>query len=147
MDLTDEQWVILKSLIPEEERISKPKRGRPWRNPRDVLNGVLWILRTGAPWQDMPDRYPPYQTCHRRYQHWVRMGVMESILRALAQDLKERGGLDLEECFIDGTFVVAKKGALGWERPSGAKVRRSWQWQTALVFLSPYASQVLARMK
>jgi hypothetical protein len=75
------------------------------------------------------------------------MGVMETILRALAQDLKDRGGLDLQECFIDGTFVMAKKGALGWERPSGAKVRRSWQWQTALVFLSPYASQVLAPTK
>ena len=147
MDLTDEQWTILEPLIPEEERVPKGKRGRPWRDPREVLNGVLWILRTGAPWQDLPDRYPPYQTCHRRYQRWVGMSVMETILRALAQDLRERGGLDLQECFIDGTFVMAKKGALGWERPSGAKVRRSWQWQTALVFLSPYASQVLARMK
>jgi len=82
-----------------------------------------------------------------RFQRWVRAGVMEVILGTLAQDLKERGGLDVRECFIDGTFVVAKKGALGWERPSGAKVRSSWQWQTALVFLSPYASQVLARMK
>lgn len=147
MDLTDEQWIVLEPLIPEEERIPMRKRGRSWRDPREVLNGVLWILRTGAPWQDLPARYPSYQTCHRRYQRWVRMGVMESILRALAQDLKERGGLDLQECFIDGTFVVAKKGASGWERPSGAKVRRSWQWQTALVFLSPYASQVLAHMK
>jgi hypothetical protein len=72
---------------------------------------------------------------------------MDRILVALAADLKERGDLDLSECFIDGTFVVAKKGALGWERPSGAKVRRSWQWQTALVFLSPYASRVLAPTK
>jgi len=112
-----------------------------------VLNGILWILRTGAPWKDMPKRYPSYQTCHRRFQQWQREGVMDQILWTLAQDLKERGDLDLSECFIDGTFVVAKKGALGWERPSGAKVRSSWQWQTALVFLSPYASRVLARMK
>jgi hypothetical protein len=48
---------------------------------------------------------------------------MEAILRTLAEDLKARGELDLEECFIDGTFVAAKKGAMGWERPSGAKVR------------------------
>jgi transposase len=147
MDLTDEQWAILEPLIPEEERSPQAKRGRPWRDPRQVLNGVLWILRTGAPWQDLPDRYPAYQTCHRRFQRWVRQGVMEAILRTLAEDLKERGSLDVRECFIDGTFVVAKKGVSGWERPSGAKVRRSWQWQTALVFLSPYASQVLARMK
>ena len=146
MDLTDEQWAILKPLIPEPPRRADG-RGRPWRPAREVLNGILWILRTGAPWKDMPERYPPYQTCHRRFQQWDREGVMDTILRTLAQDLKERGDLDLSECFIDGTFVVAKKGGQGWERPSGAKVRRSWQWQTALVFLSPYASQVLARMK
>ena len=147
MDLTDEQWAVIEPLIPAEERLKEPRRGRPWRDPRDVLNGVLWILRTGAPWQDLPERYPPYQTCHRRFQKWVAERVMERILQELAHDLKERGDLDLSECFIDGTFVVAKKGGQGWERPSGAKVRRSWQWQTALVFLSPYASQVLVRMK
>ena len=147
MDLTGEQWTVLEPLLPEEERTPPRKRGRPWKDPRQVLNAVLWILRTGAPWKDLPERYPPYQTCHRRFQRWAREGVMETILQALARDLKERGGLDVKECFIDGTFVVAKKGAMGWERPSGAKVRSSWQWQTALVFQSPYASQVLARMK
>jgi hypothetical protein len=55
----------------------------------------------------------------------------------LARDLHERGKLDLSECFIDGTFVVAKKGVHAWERPSGAKVRSSWQWQIVLAFLSP----------
>ena len=147
MDLTDEQWAVLEPLLPEEERTPPRKRGRPWKDPRQVLNAVLWILRTGAPWKDLPERYPPYQTCHRRFQRWAREGVMETILQALARDLKERGGLDVKECFIDGTFVVAKKGAMGWERPSGAKVRSSWQWRTALVFQSRYASQVLARMK
>lgn len=147
MDLTDEQWAVLEPLLPEKERQPPRTRGRPWKEPREVLNGVLWILRTGAPWQDLPERYPPYQTCHRRFQRWAREGVMETILRALARDLQERGGLDIKECFVDGTFVAAKKGAMGWERPSGAKVRSSWQWQTALVFQSPYASQVLARMK
>lgn len=146
MDLTDEQWAVLKPLIPEPPR--RPDgRGRPWIPARDVLNGILWILRTGAPWKDMPDRYPPYQTCHRRFQRWEQEGVIDRILLTLAQDLKARGDLDVRECFIDGTFVAAKKGALGWERPSGAKVRRSWQWQTALVFQSPSASRVLAHMK
>jgi hypothetical protein len=58
-----------------------------------------------------------------------------------------RGGLDLSECSIDGTCVVAQKGGAGWERPSEAKARRSWQWQTALVFLSPSTLPVLRRMK
>ena len=146
MNLTDEQWAVLQPLIPEPPK--RPDgRGRPWKPAREVLNGILWILRTGAPWKDMPERYPPYQTCHRRFQRWEQEEVMDKILLTLAQDLKERGDLDVRECFIDGTFVVAKKGALGWERPSGAKVRRSWQWQTALVFQSPSASRVLVHMK
>jgi transposase len=136
MDLTDERWVVLDPLIGEMPRRADG-RGRPWRSSREVLNGILWILRTGAQWADLPDRYPPYQTCHRRYQRGVRGGLFERILKALAADLKERGGLDLSECFIDGTFIVAKKGADAWVRPSGAKGRSSWQWQTALVFLSP----------
>ena len=146
MNLTDEQWAVLEPLIPEPPR-RDDGRGRPWKPARDVLNGILWVLRTGAPWKDLPERYPPYQTCHRRFQRWEQEGVMDKILLSLAQDLKERGDLDVRECFIDGTFVVAKKGASGWERPSGAKVRRSWQWQTALVFQSRSASRVLAHMK
>jgi transposase len=57
----------------------------------------------------LPDRYPPYQTCHRRFQQWVRSGVFERLLKALAEDVRVRGGLDLSECCIDGTFVMAKK--------------------------------------
>jgi hypothetical protein len=55
--------------------------------------------------------YPsPYQTCHhRRFQQWVRTGIFEQVLHGLATDLQERGGLDLSECYIDGTFIVAKK--------------------------------------
>ena len=139
MDLTDEQWQLLDPLIGELPRRADG-RGRPWRNSREVLDGILWILRTGAQWANLPGRYPPYQTRHRRFQRWVRDGTLERVLDALARDLKDRGQLDLSECFIDSAFIVAKKGAAAWERPSGAKVRNSWQWrqgQTALVFLSP----------
>jgi hypothetical protein len=77
----------------------------------------------------------------------VEKGVFEEVLRALVKDVQERGGLDLPECLIEGSFVIAKKGALGWEKPSGAKVQSSWQWQMALVFLSPYPLEVLRRKK
>ena len=146
MDLTDEQWTVVQPLIPAPPKRADG-RGRPRIDDRAILNGILWIMRTGAQWMDMPERYPSYQTCHRRFQEWVKAGAFEEILKALANDLKERGDLDLSECFVDGTFVIAKKGALGWEKPSGVKVRRSWQWQTALVFLSPYPLEVLRRMK
>jgi transposase len=138
MELTDEQWAVLEPLIGEMPRRADG-RGRPWRSSREVLNGILWILRTGAQWAELPKRYPPYQTCHRRYQRWVRTGRFERVLEALARALEERGKLDLSEYFIDGTFIAAKKGAAVWVRPSGAKARSSWQWQTALVFLSPSA--------
>ena len=144
MDLTNEQWEILEPLIPEPPR-REDGRGRPWRDPRDVLNGILWILRTGAPWKDLPERYPPYQSCHRRFQKWIEEGVLGTVLKALAEDLEdleERGEIDLSECYIDGTFVAAKKGGV-LERPSGARLRRSWRFQTALLFLSPCAQRVL----
>jgi hypothetical protein len=79
------------------------------------------ILRTGAQWADLPERYPPYQTCHRRFQRWSADGALERVLEALAANLKDRGGLDLSECFIDGTFIVAKKGEGVWVRATRGK--------------------------
>ena len=145
-ELTDEQWAIIGPLIPEPPR-REDGRGRPWKDTREVMNGVLWILRSGARWQDLPERFPPYQTCHRRFQQWSRDGTLRNVLEALAEDLRTRGELDLSECFIDGTFIVAKKGAQKWERPSGVKARSSWRWQTLLVFHSPSTRHLLRRMK
>jgi transposase len=111
MDLTDQQWAVLEPLIPTSP-CQTNGRGRPWRNRRDILNGILWLLRTGAPWHDLlPERYPSYQkTCHRRFQHWTREGVLSRILDALTEDLEEQENLHLSECYIDGTFVMTKKG-------------------------------------
>jgi transposase len=145
-ELTDEQWEIIGPLIPDPVR-RVDGRGRPWRDKREVMDGILWILRSGARWQDLPERFPPYQTCHRRYQQWVRSGVLRDVLEALAQDLEERGELDLSECFIDGTFIVAKKGGETLARPSGVKARSSWLYQTLLVFHSPCTRRVLRHMK
>jgi transposase len=79
VELTDEQWEIIKLLIPEPPK--RPDgRGRPRRDNHEFLNGILWIMRTGAQWKDVPDRYPPYQTSHRRFQEWFHSGVFEDIL-------------------------------------------------------------------
>ena len=145
-DLTNAQWAFIEPLLPALPKRSDG-RGRPWRDSREVLNGILWVLRTGAQWSEMPGRYPPYQTCHRRFQQWRKSGVMDRLLETLARDLEQRGKINLEECFIDGSFSSAKKGALALGKPSGARVPRSWQLQTAMVFLSPYAQAVLRRMK
>jgi transposase len=116
MDLTEEQWKVVKEFIPQDA-VREDRRGRPWSDRRRAFNGILWILRTGAPWQDLPERYGAYQTVHRRFQHWRKQGVIDAVLRGLARDLHERGGLDLSECFLDGSFAAA--------RPGGAKIGKT----------------------
>jgi transposase len=140
--LADEQWEAVRRFIPEPPRRADG-RGRPWRETRAVLEGILWILRTDAPWHALPEGYPSYQTCHRRFQQWVRAGVLRPVLEALAQDLYERGGIDLRECFIDGSFARARKVAWESERPGRARGPSSWGWRTATVFRSPRTWQVL----
>jgi transposase len=96
------------------------------------------VLRTGAPWKDLPYRYQTHQTCHRRFQQWRKAGIFRRIIEVLAADLQERGRLDLREAFIDDSFVSAKKGA---------KAAGSWQLRTLPVFLSQPALHVLRLMK
>lgn len=146
MELTDDQWQLIKTLIPEPHR-REDGRGRPWRGNREVLEGILWIGRTGAPWKDMPKEFPPYQTCHRRMQQWVQNGTFEKVLVALAKDLEKRGGLDLREAFIDGTFSPAKKGGLVLGKQKREKAPKSWELRTAMVFQSPFGLKVLRQMK
>lgn len=137
MNLTQQQWKLVEPHI-KKARPAKKISGRPRQDDEQILNGILWICRTGAPWKDLPDKYPPYQTCHRRFQEWVNAGVWEKILTSLAIDLKTRGKMDLAETFIDGSFAAAKKGAMELEKLSGARVPRSWRLQTAMVYLSPF---------
>ena len=148
-----ERWILQtsngKSLRPSYHQIAfgpigAVVHGRIGELP---LNGILWILSTGAPWKDFPKRYGAYQTVHRRFQNWVRSKVLEQVLLAVAQDLKERGGLDLSATFVDGSFAPAKKGGCVWERLNAQRAPRSWPLQTAMAFLSPSAQRVLARLK
>jgi transposase len=145
MKLTEPQWQLVAPLF--EDATKERKVGRPLSPSREILHAVLWILKTGARWRDLPREYPPYQTCHRRFQQWVCDGTMEKALRALAKDLHERGGIDLREAFIDGTFSSAKKGVFLLARRNAAKGPRSWQLRTLMVFLSPYALRALRPTK
>ena len=143
MDLTDKQWQILKPTFRPRRR--PDGRGRPWADSRAVVNGVLWVLRTGAPWHNLPRRYPPYQTCHRRFQQWHRSGRLDRLLQRLAEDLRDRGKLDLTEAFVDATFAGAKKGALPLALPAVVKGAKSWRSATAMVFRSPCTWPALRR--
>ena len=140
-ELTDEQWAVVERVLRPQRR--EDNRGRPWHDTRAVLNGVFWVLGTGAQWRELPEKYPPYQTCHRRFQQWIRSGKLEETLKMLARHLHERGRLNLEEAFVDATFASAKKGALLSVPPAAARGRRSSLSPLITVFLSPYLSRAL----
>jgi transposase len=120
-DLIDAQWERLAPFIPVPPRRPDGK-GRPRVDNRAVLNGIVWVLCSGARWKDLPERYPPYQTCHRRFQEWIDHEVFERMAQNLAVVLQKQGQIDLAECFIDGSFVEAKKGAA---MPGEAKTARA----------------------
>ena len=140
-ELTDQQWEVVEPVLRPARRADN--RGRPWYDTRAVLNGVLWVLGTGAQWRELPEKYPPFQTCHRRFQQWVRSGKLEKALQVLARHLHDRGQLNLDEAFVDATFASAKKGALPSVPPAAARARRSSLSPLVTVFLSPYLSKAL----
>jgi transposase len=144
-ELSDAQWKLIEPILRPRQRADG--RGRPWQDTRAVLNGILWVLGTGAQWRELPRQYPPYQTCHRRFQQWVREDKLERILRVLAEELHARGKLQLEEAFIDASFTGAKKGALPSGPPSAARGRKSSLSPMITVLLSPLVSKVLRRTK
>jgi transposase len=144
-ELSDAQWKLIEPILRPQRR--PDGRGRPWQDTRAVLNGILWVLGAGAQWRELPKKYPPYQTCHRRFQQFVQAGKLERILRVLAEELQARGKLDLEEAFIDASFTGAKKGASQWGLPSEAKARKSSLSPMIRVFPSPLVSKALRRTK
>ncbi|MFB9992816.1 IS5 family transposase [Deinococcus oregonensis] len=110
MRLTDEQWAILAPLLPPPQK--QTRRGRPRRGDKELLEGILWVLRTGAQWERLPrPDYPPKSTCFERFQEWNERAVFPNVLGQLYELLEEQELLDLREAFIDGTFSAAKKGA------------------------------------
>lgn len=117
-DLTDAQWAVIEPLMPPRKRT-----GRPRADDRQTLNGILYVLRTGCAWADMPERYGSYVTCWRRLDGWSQDGTWERIWRELLSRLDAEERLDWTRAFLDGSFVPAKRGVTGWESPSSARAR------------------------
>ena len=117
--LNDSQWKLIADLFPEPQRTSRG--GRPPIPPRPCLEGVLWILRTGARWQDLPERYPSPSTCWRRLKAWSESGLFRTAWTRLLGMLDGLGGVDWEEAIADGTFAPAKKGARRSATPGRAR--------------------------
>jgi len=117
--LTDEQWRRIAPQLPRH--VPSPKGGRPRADDRDCLEGILWLLRTGARWQDIPVDLPSGSTCWRRLQAWAFEGVLEELQAVLIDQLHELGRVDFEELLADATFIRAKKGVTTSAKPRLAR--------------------------
>jgi len=131
--LTDAQWTKIEPLLPKPRR--SRKGGRKPIAHRRVLEGILWVLRTGARWKDLPAEFPSPSTCWRRLRDWEEQDVWLAVWRAFLAELDQKGQLDWSEAFADGSFAPAKKGAPASARPNAARARSGWWWSTAKVFL------------
>jgi transposase len=109
-DLSDEEWAIIAPLFPVQGRGAR--RG----DDRKVLNGVFYILRTGAPWRDLPERYGPRTTVYNRYVRWGHKGVWKAVFDALAREVED------SLIFIDSSIVKAHRAAAGSKRANWQKV-------------------------
>lgn len=117
--VTDKLWSRVEPHLPV--RSPQPKGGRPWVNDRDCLEGVLWVLRTGARWGDIPVDLPSPSTCWRRLQEWAGEGCLDEIHAAVLDELDGMGRLDWNQLVADATFVRGKKGATRSATPSAAR--------------------------
>jgi transposase len=119
-ELRDDQWALIEPLLPAPKGC-----GRPRADDRRTLNGILWVLRSGARWKDLPPRYGSRSTCHRRLQEWQEQGVWERIWLTFLGELDQQGKLDWSQAFLDGSFVSAKKGERILPMAIRARVARS----------------------
>jgi transposase len=143
--LTDEQWERIKPFIPQPRKTTKG--GRPRADDRACLEGILWVLRSGARWRDLPERFPSPSTCWRRLVEWETEDVLVRIWQAFLDTLNEQGLLDWEEVFVDGTFSPAKKGAPASEKPNAERVQSGWWWRMAREFHSHAGPRLLRLLR
>lgn len=106
-DLSDAQWKLIEPLLPKQQR------GGKWNDHRTVFNGIRWILRTGAPWRDLPERYGKWQSVYDRFNRWRKDGTFDRVLKALRIRLDKDGHIDWDLWCVDGSSVRASRAAAG----------------------------------
>lgn len=143
--VSDKQWELIKQHLPKRRR--SRKGGRPPLDDRKCFEGILWILWAGAPWSELPGKYGSKSAVHRRLSEWAESGVLLNLWRAFLDQLNDDKKIRWNECFVDGMFVAAKKGATVWVRPNAARGQSLWYWQMARVLRSEYAWRRLPRRK
>ena len=103
-ELTDEEWERIKGYFPEREACQK---GRPRNEDRPILNGILWIVRSGAAWRDLPERYGAWSTVYSRFVQWQEEGLFDTILKELSEEA------DFQDMSIDSSTVKAHQASAG----------------------------------
>ena len=103
-ELTDDEWERIKGYFPEREAGQK---GRPRNEDRPILNGILWIVRSGAAWRDLPERYGAWSTVYSRFVQWQEEGLFDTILKELSEEA------DFQDMSIDSSTVKAHQASAG----------------------------------
>ena len=114
-ELTDDEWALIQDLFPPQGR------GGKWADHRAMINGVMWRLRTGAPWRDLPERYGPWQTVYHRFNAMRRGGLLDKLLGRLQARLNAAGLIEADLWCIDGTVIRAGRAAAGAARATRKK--------------------------
>lgn len=130
-ELSDAQWEKLCVHLPRVK--PSAKGGRPRADDRRCFEGILWILKTGAQWHALPREYGSPTTCWRRLRQWEECGALLAMWRAFLTELDDDEKLRWDECFGDGSFAPAKKGASKLGKQSEGKARSGWYWSMARV--------------
>lgn len=121
-ELTDEAWQRIQPLMPTQQR------GGRWNDHRTVLNGMFWILNSGAQWRDMPERYGKWQSVYARYRRWTREGLFDRILDRLHLSLDEEGRVDWSAFNVDGSSIRANRSAAGARKKGSQTSRPTTPW-------------------
>ena len=121
-ELTDDQWALIADLFPAQGR------GGRWSDHRTAINGILWRLRTGAPWRDLPEGYGPWQTVYHRFNALRLSGLLGRLLERLQARLNAAGLIDPGLFCIDGTVIRAARAAAGASKKSGPASPRTTPW-------------------
>jgi len=124
-EVTDEQWRMIEPHVPPPAAT-----GRRRVPPRVVLNGILWVLRSGSPWRDLPERYGPWQSIYHHFNSWRRTQVFERILEALQMRLDAEGHIDWDLWCVDGTSIRASRAAAGAGKKGAPKSPVTTHWVT-----------------
>lgn len=121
-ELTDLAWERIVPLLPRQTR------GGRWNDHRIVMNGIFWILNSGAQWRDLPERYGKWQSVYDRYRRWTREGLFDRILHRLHLELDDDGRIDWTVFDVDGTNIRADRSAAGAGKKGAKQSRATTDW-------------------